>query len=89
MEVAKCTLLSKSRFLYFCDPLPSPPPPPPPQIQSVYKKWVHPIDDEDGLDLMMREDTDRPTVMMLMKNLVPGPVGHTLSFLCLHDMLTA
>ena len=50
-----------------------------PQIQSVYKKWVHHIDEEQGLDIMIGEDIDKPTVMMLMKNLVPGPVGHTLS----------
>ena len=75
MEVAKCTLLSKSR--------PGSRPPPPstslPQIQSVYKKWVYHIDEEQGLDIMIGEDIDKPTVMMLMKNLVPGPVGHTLS----------
>ena len=50
-----------------------------PQIQSVYKKWVHHIDEEQGLDIMIGEDIDKPTVMMLMKNLVPGPVGNALS----------
>jgi hypothetical protein len=46
-------------------------------ISSAYKNWVHPLTEEEGIDLMIEErpvatPTDKPTIMMLMNNLVPG-----------------
>lgn len=44
------------------------------QIRSAYKHWVHPLTDEDGIDLMLEGEEDKPTIMMLINKLIPRSV---------------
>jgi hypothetical protein len=46
-------------------------------IKTVYQRWVYPLTEEEGIDLMVEDHTDKPTVTMLMRNLVPGPSSST------------
>ena len=43
-----------------------------PQIRNFYKDLVHPMTEEEGIDLMV--DEEKPTVTMLMSNLILGRV---------------
>ena len=43
-----------------------------PQIRNFYKDLVHPMTEEEGIDLMV--DEEKPTVTMLMNNLILGRV---------------
>ena len=41
------------------------------QISSTLENLVHPLSESEGIDIRVGGEKDKPTIMMLMKNLVP------------------
>ena len=41
------------------------------QISSTLENLVHPLSESEGIDIRVGGEEDKPTIMMLMKNLVP------------------
>lgn len=41
------------------------------QISSTVENLVHPLSESEGINIRVERKEDKPTIMMLMKNLVP------------------